>query len=161
KHFPNKEALYSAMQTFCSMEQDREKLERIKALEPSTSTLVLIVHMMVSKTIGKECNGDEDAAIHHRLMLRSLMDDGEFARLFFQRDLSCWMTKVEHCLGDSVAASEASRGPVPPSLGAIFARHLAKTIMLALIPNPPMVDYGVPRDKLIEQAVWFTLRGMG
>src|SRR5437588_5795945 len=57
KHFPNKEALYSAMQVFCGNEQDPEKLERIKALEPSTSTLVLIVHLMVSKTVGRECHG--------------------------------------------------------------------------------------------------------
>src|SRR5438309_7515288 len=52
KHFPNKEALYSAMQLFCCNEQDPEKLERIKTLEPSTSTLILIVHLMVSKTVG-------------------------------------------------------------------------------------------------------------
>src|SRR5438067_7726011 len=51
KHFPNKEALYSAMQMFCSVEQDPEKLERIKALEPSTSTLIVIVHLMMSKTV--------------------------------------------------------------------------------------------------------------
>src|SRR5215831_2616838 len=55
KHFPNKEALYSAMQMFCSMEQDPERLERIKALEPSTSTLVLIVHMMVARIVRREC----------------------------------------------------------------------------------------------------------
>ena len=48
KHFPNKEALYSAMQLFCCNENDPEKIDRIKALEPSTSTLVLIVHLMVS-----------------------------------------------------------------------------------------------------------------
>ena len=71
------------------------------------------------------------------------------------------MTKVEECLEASIVAGEASRGPVLPKLGAIFARHLAKTIMLSLIPVPPMVDYGLPREKLIEQAVWFTLRGLG
>src|SRR5207248_2130702 len=114
KHFPNKEALYSAMQLFCGTAQDPEKLERIKALEPSTSTLVLIVHLMMSKTVGKGCNGDEDATIHHRLMLRSMMEDGEFARLFFQRSLSCWMTKVEQCLEASAAANETFRDPVLP-----------------------------------------------
>src|SRR5438094_5872497 len=61
KHFPNKEALYSAMQLCCGNEQDPDKLERIKALESSTSTLVLIVHLMVSKTVGRDCHGDEDA----------------------------------------------------------------------------------------------------
>jgi len=161
KHFPNKEELYLAMQRFCCSEQDPEKLERVKALEPSTSTLVLIVHLMVSKTIGGMCSDNEDALIHHRLMLRSLMEDGEFARLFIQRSLSCWLNKVEECLVVSTAAGDANPGPVVPRLGAMFARHLAKIIMLTLIPATPIVEYELPRDKLIEQAVWFSLRGMG
>jgi AcrR family transcriptional regulator len=161
KHFPNKEELYLAMQRFCSSEQDPEKLERVKALEPSTSTLVLIVHLMVSNTVGGVCNGHEEALVHHRLMMRSLMEDGEFARLFFQRSLACWMGKVEECLEASVAAGETVCSPVLPRLGAIFVRHLAKIIMLSLIPATPTVDYEMPRDKLIEQAVWFSLRGLG
>jgi AcrR family transcriptional regulator len=161
KHFPNKEALYSAMQVFCSLEPDPEKLERIKALEPSTSTLVLIVHLMVSKTVGSGLHGDEDAIIQHRLMLRSLMEDGEFARLFFQRGLSCWMAKVEECLEASLAEGETTRGPVLAKLGALFTWNLARAIMFSRIPAIPIVDYGLPREKLIEQAVWFTLRGLG
>ncbi len=161
KHFPNKEELYLAMQRFCSSEQDPEKLERVNALEPSTSTLVLIVHLMVSNTVGGKCTGHEEALLHHRLMMRSLMEDGEFARLFFQRSLAGWMRKVEECLEASVIAGEASYSPVLPRLGAIFARHLAKIIMLSLIPATPIVDYEVPRDMLIEQAVWFSLRGLG
>jgi AcrR family transcriptional regulator len=161
KHFPNKEALYAAMQSFCTSAQDPERLERIKALEPSTSTLVLIVHMMVSKNVGKECPGEEDASIHHRLMLSSLMEDGEFARLFFQRGLSCWTAKVEECLGASLAAGEALRGPLRPELGAVFAWQLARAIMFAQIPASPLVDYGLSRAALVEQAVWFILRGFG
>jgi AcrR family transcriptional regulator len=161
KHFPNKEALYSAMQMSCSMEQDPEKLERIKGLEPSTSTLVLIVHMMVSRTVGRECHDEEDAMIHHRLMLRSLMEDGEFARIFFQKNLSCWMTKVEECLEAAVGAGEAIRGPVLPKLGALFAWNLARAIMFSRIPARPLVDYDAPAEKLVEQAVWFALRGFG
>jgi AcrR family transcriptional regulator len=161
KHFPNKEALYSAMQMFCSMEQDPEKLERIQGLEPSTSTLVLIVHMMIAKTVGRECKDEEDAMMHHRLMLRSLMEDGEFARLFFQKNLSCWTNKVEECLEASVAVGETIRGPVVPRLGALFAWNLARAIMFSRIPARPIVDYDAPREKLVEQAVWFTLRGFG
>jgi AcrR family transcriptional regulator len=161
KHFPNKEALYTAMERFCCTEGDPEKIERIKALEPSTSTLVLIVHLMVTQTVGKECNGDEDAKIHNRLMLRSMMEDGEFARLFLKRNLPCWISKVEECLEASVAAGESITGPMLPKVGAVFARHLARTIMLSLIPVTPIVDYGVSRAKLVEQTVWFTLRGLG
>ena len=35
KHFPNKEALYSAMQLACCNEKDSDQIERLKALEPS------------------------------------------------------------------------------------------------------------------------------
>jgi AcrR family transcriptional regulator len=161
KHFPNKEALYSAMQAFCSNERDPERLERIKALEPSTTTLVLVVHMVVTRIVRRECADDEDASIHHRLMLRSMMEDGEFARLFFQRSASCWLAKVEECLAAAVASGDAVAGLVLPNLGGIFTHHLAKTIMLSLIPSTPVVDYGMPSELLIEQAVWFSLRGMG
>jgi AcrR family transcriptional regulator len=161
KHFPNKEALYSAMQAFCSMERDPEKLERLKALEPSTSTLVLIVHLMVARIVRRECADDEDTSIHHRLMLRSMMEDGEFARLYFQRSASCWLAKVQDCLRAATAAGDATCEPVLPNLAGIFTHHLAKTLMLSLIPATPVVEYGLPREPLIEQAVWFSLRGMG
>jgi AcrR family transcriptional regulator len=161
KHFPNKEALYSAMQLFCCNENDPEKIDRIKSLEPSTSTLVLIVHLMVSRTVGTEPSSQEDAATHHRLMLRSMIEDGEFARLFYERTMPCWIAKVEECLLKSIAEGEAIAGPVLPNVGALFARHLAKTIMVSLLPATPIVDYGMPRQKLVEQIVWFTLRGIG
>ena len=34
-------------------------------------------------------------------------------------------------------------------------------IVLHLLPPTPVVDYGVSRARLVEQAVWFALRGMG
>src|SRR5882757_7195120 len=51
KHFPNKEALYSAMQLACCNERDYDQIERLKALEPSASTLVLLVHFFVSRVL--------------------------------------------------------------------------------------------------------------
>src|SRR5438874_8507556 len=56
KHFPTKEALYTAMQLFCCNANDPDRIDRIKALEPSTSTLVLIVHLMVVRTVGTEAS---------------------------------------------------------------------------------------------------------
>src|SRR5215470_10776205 len=58
KHFPNKEALYSAMQLSCCHAQD-PALERLWSLEPSTSTLVAIVHFLFSRKLGKRSGGDD------------------------------------------------------------------------------------------------------
>jgi hypothetical protein len=33
--------------------------------------------------------------------------------------------------------------------------------MIALLPQQPVVDYGMSRRNLAEHVVWFSLRGMG
>src|SRR5438067_8481175 len=81
KHFPTKEALFAAMQRSCCAAQGHGQLERLFALEPSASTLVVMVHFLVSRVVGGCGSADDELAIQNRLMLRSFAEDGEFARL--------------------------------------------------------------------------------
>jgi AcrR family transcriptional regulator len=161
KHFPNKEALYSAMLLTCCPAKDSPVVERLTALEPSASSLVILVHQFIARLIEGGRPGEEEQEIHHRLMLRSLLEDGEFARFFLERATACWLTKAEECLKAAVAASEAVVSPVQPRLASWFVEHIAVKIMTSLRPAMPIVDYGVSRKQLVEQAVWFALRGMG
>jgi AcrR family transcriptional regulator len=160
KHFPNKEALYTAMKDSCCRQKDPGLCERLMALEPSTSSLVLTVHVLVQRTVGRR-PGKPDDGIQNRLMLRSLTEDGEFARVFLQGMPSQWVRKVEECLKAAIAAGDALDGPVLPGLRAWFGHHLAAIVMTHLVPDEPVVDYGLEREKLAEQVVWFVLRGMG
>src|SRR5947199_8381599 len=59
KHFPHKEALFSAMQLSCCTEQDLLRFERLASLEPSASTLVLMVHFLVSRLVGGGASDDD------------------------------------------------------------------------------------------------------
>lgn len=158
KHFPTKEALYSAMMFSCCQEKDQGMAERLMALEPSASTLVVMLHRLVSHLLGPKADAE---GVQNRLMLRSLMEDGEFARLFLERVAAHWIAKVEECLKAAVAAGEAVNGSVQPRLLGWFAHHLAVMIMVYAMPAQAVVDYGVAREQLVEQAVWFGLRGMG
>jgi AcrR family transcriptional regulator len=160
KHFPHKEALFSAMQLSCCTEQDVLRFERLAALEPSASTLVLMVHFLVSRVVGDGA-GDDEQVIQNRLVLRSLAEDGEFARLLLRKLATAWVPKIEECLTAAVKAGEAVRGPVRANLGAWFCHHLAEVLLFHLLPAIPAVDYAVPRHELVAQAVWFTLRGLG
>jgi AcrR family transcriptional regulator len=163
KHFPNKEALYSAMLLTCCPAEDSPVVERLRALEPSASSLVILVHQFITRAVegfGPE-DEEEEHQIQHRLMLRSLLEDGEFARFFLERAVGCWLTKVEECLKAAVAAGEAVVSPVQPRLASLFFEHLGATLRTRLRPAKPLVDYGVSRKQLVEQAVWFALRGMG
>jgi AcrR family transcriptional regulator len=161
KHFPNKEALFTAMQQSCCSAQHHGRIERLRALEPSASTLVLVVHFLVSGMVGSAAARKDEQDDKHRLMLRSLADDGEFARLFLRQLATGWVPKVVECLKAALAAGEASDGHVAPNLGAWFTHHIAALLTLHLLPATPVVDYGVPPDQLVEQAVWFALRGLG
>ncbi len=161
KHFPHKEALFSAMQTSCCNEQDVLRFERLTALEPSASTLVLMVHFLVSRIVGGRDTDDDEQAIQTRLMLRSLAEDGEFARLLLAKVASAWIPKIEECLAAAIKAGDAVRGPVRANLAGWFGHHLAEVLLIHLLPATPVVEYGVPRDDLVAQTVWFALRGMG
>ena len=161
KHFPNKEALFSAMQLSCCDGPDHERIERLQSLEPSGSTLVLMVHFIVSRCVGGCSMPSEDQAIQNRLMLRSIAEDGDFARLMLERMTSCWIPKVEQCIKVAVADGDADEIPGKPAVRAWFASHLASMLTFNHLPENPVVDDGVSREKLVQQAVGFILRGLG
>ena len=105
--------------------------------------------------------GDQHHTLMNRLMLRSLMEDGEFARVAAQGRPLEWVRKVEACIEAAVAAGNAVDGSVLPRLGGLFTLHLGAMLMIHLLPERPIFDYGVSREELIDQVVWFVLRGMG
>src|SRR6266446_397302 len=102
KHYPSKEALYQAMLGSCDGEFMGE-VKKITSLEPSTSTLVTLVHFMVAALINRRI---PDLDIRTRLYLQSIMGDGEFARLIMkQKQDAC---SVIPKIAESIRASTAS-----------------------------------------------------
>jgi hypothetical protein len=68
---------------------------------------------------------------------------------------------MEECIKASQADGETVPNPVPPRLRGWFVQHLAVMLTIHLLPATPVIDYGLPREKLVEQAVCFCLRGIG
>jgi AcrR family transcriptional regulator len=159
KHFPTKEALYRAIQMSCFKEEGSKIIERLQSLRPSTPALVFLVQDLVSHILGGQ--PDEGDRSFLRLVLRSLMDEGEFARLGIQGGPFHWVQKVEECIEAAKAAGDMVDRPVQASLGGWLAHQLIAGIMMHYLPVEPVIDYGVPREKLVKQVVWFCLRGMG
>jgi AcrR family transcriptional regulator len=161
KHFPNKEALFAAMLMACCSEQDVGRFERVKELEPSSTTLVLMVHNLVSFLLGRTGAENEELAIQDRLMLRSLAEDGEFARHVYARLAEKWIPGIVACMQAATAAGDAEEVPVKSELAGWFAHSLPLMLHLLLLPTNPVVNFRVRQNALVEQTVWFLLRGMG
>jgi len=159
KHFPSKEALYAAILRTCFEDEGSRIVERLRSLRPSTSALVFLVDDLVSHILGGQ--PDEGERSFFRLIIRSLMDEGEFTRLATQGAPSHWVQKVTECIEAAKAAGDMLDTPVRPNLGGWFVHQLVTGIMIHSLPSQSVIDYGVPREELVRQVVLFCLRGMG
>jgi len=159
KHYPSKEALYQAMLESCDGEFMGE-VKKITSLESSTSTLVTLIHFMVAALLRRRV---PEVEIRLRLYLQSILGDGEFARLIIkqkQEDCSV-ISKIADCIQAATRAGDMDPSPIPAALRALLADRLAFMLVSEHLPEKPAIDFGVSKDKLIENAVWFILRGVG
>ena len=159
KHFPNKQALYLAMQTSCCVQRDPAMLERMKAAEPSAQTLVELMRSFARRVVAKA--EDDQETLQTRMMLRSLTEDGEFAGTFLKGIPTDVNKKLKECIRAAVGEGQAVDGKIRPDLAAWFAQHLFAMIKILLLPEETVLDMGVSRQKLADQVAWFALRGMG
>jgi AcrR family transcriptional regulator len=159
KHFPSKEALYSAIEMSC-LKEDKSKIgELMCSLTPSTKTLVFLVHDLIKHVLGDP--QEEDKRVFISLILRSLMDEGEYAKLAIRGGPSMWVKKVGKCLDAAKVSGDIAESLVPNHLSAWMAHLLITGILIHMLPTAEVVDYGVSKKELIKQATWFCLRGMG
>src|SRR5580692_3647750 len=83
KHFPTKSALYAEiLAEECEADP---ALHRLLELAPSTETLVILIREMVRHFQEVQAMPDQQEAQRLRLMLASHLDDGEFARLIYEK----------------------------------------------------------------------------
>jgi AcrR family transcriptional regulator len=160
RHFPSKAALYEAiLRSGCEAEPD---LARLAAREPSTATLVCLV-TGIARFFLVELPADPGGRkARHRLMLASLLEDGEFARLAYG-----WLREaVQPIFLAALAAAEAAgdivEGPAAAESRFLFAEHLVSMLASVRLPPEPAVSgQEVGADALVRQASWFILRGCG
>jgi AcrR family transcriptional regulator len=83
KHFPSKAALYAEiLAEECEADPD---LVHLLGQEPSTASLVELARSMVRYFVDIANGSDEQEAQRLRLMVTSHLEDGEFARLLYDK----------------------------------------------------------------------------
>ena len=124
KHFPSKESLYAAMLDGCAKGPTFAEASRILELDASTSTLVVMVHFMISHyVLGRP--GDRHRAALNSLLVRSLLGDGEFVRLMHKKLAAAWLKKFEACLQAAAKAGEMREVPIRRDLCVWLVQHVA------------------------------------
>ena len=160
KHFPSKELLYGEIQAYGCQGCDPD-LQKLLQLEPSTSSLVYIIYyVMRSNILGRSC---ESICVdtRHRMILNSCLEDGSFTRFLFHNRFSEGLNKIMVCMDAAIAAGEMVPSPVTKQNLLLFAHHLATMVATMHLPKKAVVDYGATREEVMQQTVWFALRGLG
>ena len=163
KHFPSKDAIYSELQQLCSIDK-KEVSQKIKALEPSTSTLVYLIYYLISTIY----QGDRDAAemgFEHRdlqrLMANSFLEDGAFATVFLDHNIGIWEPILIRSIEASIASGDMISDWLHPTARWWLGHHVAVACGLLNLPEEQIIPYSFPREELLDHTVRFALRGMG
>ena len=158
KHFPSKAALYAEiLAEECEADP---AMHELLGLEPSTETLVVLIRGMVNHFQHLSDAPDQQEAQRLRLMVTSHLDDGEFARLLYEKIGDLIGPVFTASLERAVAAGDASRiGSAPLNLFWL-AHHIVLMAALTRLPSVPCLSYGHAAD-LERQVCEFILRGIG
>ncbi len=135
-------------------------LNRLLGLEPSTETLVVLIRCMVRHFQEVVAAPDQEDAQRLRLMVTSHLDDGEFARLLYEKIGNLIGPVFAASLERAVAAGDATRTRCEPLELFWFAHHTLVMTALARLPSVPCLPYGKSAD-LERQLCEFILRGIG
>jgi TetR/AcrR family transcriptional regulator, transcriptional repressor of aconitase len=157
KHFPTKSALYAEiLAEECEADP---ALHRLLGLEPSTATLVILIRQMVRHFREVADAPDQQEAQRLRLMITSHLDDGEFARLIYEKIGNLIGPVFTASLQQAVAAGDASPVGSDPLNLFWFAHHTVLMATLARLPSVPCLPGNAADHE--RQICEFILRGIG
>ncbi len=158
KHFPTKSALYAEiLAEECAADP---ALHRLLELEPSTQTLVVLIREMVGHFREVAESPDQQEAQRLRLMLTSHLDDGEFARLIYEKIGALIGPVFTASLQRALEAGDAMPIGREPLNLFWFAHHTVLMATLTRLPAAPCLSYGDAAG-LERQLCEFILRGIG
>ena len=158
KHFPSKAALYAEiLAEECEADPD---LAHLLGQAPSTATLVELIKGMVGHFMHISDGPDEEEAQRLRLMTTSHLDDGEFARLLYDKIGGLIGPVFTASIESAIAAGDAARIGSDPLNLFWFAHHTVLMSALTRLPAVPCLSYGNAAD-LERQLCQFILRGIG
>jgi AcrR family transcriptional regulator len=159
KHFPSKQALYDEALDRARV-LSRLTIQRFATLEPGTESFVLLTYATVEFSLfGFPGQGDREGVA--RLVFQSLLGDGNHARAILADTAASWMDYVLASYEAAVASGDVVELPIEPAHRFRFVQQLAMALRLSHLPDQPAFEYRGTRRRLAEQAVQFSLRGVG
>ncbi len=160
KHFPSKQALYDEALA-AARQSSQFTIDRFARLSPGTESFVLLTYATIDFIMFGVPGRPARAHGTDRLVFQSLLDDGAHARAVLAETAASWMSYVTASYEEAVAAGDIVELPSAPVRRFRFVQQLGMALRLSHLPNPPAFEYDVSLRELADEAVLFSLRGVG
>src|SRR5207245_109817 len=139
RHFPSKKQLYEEiLRSGC---EGDPALECLAALQPSTTTLVRMIHFMVRYFVLGGAIDRTELDTRLRLVLHSFLEDGEYARELFDHIF----VRVHPLFAASLDAARAAgdlMGEASVAANSFwFSHHVAAMVAFVLLPGRAAIAY--------------------
>ncbi len=160
RHFPSKEDLFANVKVTC-LDDNAEDVDRLNRLPDNTSTFVLAMAMVLRRVSGlpgpltaAQCNVKQ-------LMLRSLLNGGDFARGFIKTVAAPWVDKLQRSWQAAWDAGDLLPGSPPADISVWLAHHMAFGFAAFNLVSPPVKELPLAGEALLDELTRFALRGIG
>ncbi len=159
RHFPNKAALYGEILELCC--RGDPDIDQLEALPPSTATLVRMIHLLFRLVVAGESGDPSTLGTRQRLVLQSLIEDGEYARILMSHIHAKVLPVFAASMAAARRAGDMRRKGIDPAGAFWFAHHVAAQIALGRLSGRDVFPRTGNLEAVIAEAARFCLRGMG
>lgn len=163
RHFPSKDELWFAALEACRQSAVADSLRTVGQRPPSVAGLVDVTVSLAESFIRKQDGERRDSSqTMRRMLLRSMAEDGRFARMVLS-DLGARLSGyISECLALAAEVGEIEAVVTARSeAGSRLYRLLFFAIGAQALPEEPAMDFQISEDALILETVRFQLRGLG
>ncbi len=160
KHFPSKEAMYEEILGYADYLIPKIK-QKFEILETSTETLVFMCYAFYRLILFEAGVNNLDQKRHERLFFYSLLENLDYA----SKTLNRLHDDFEKILLNNYYYAEKNGDIIHPGRNIKnrfwFMHHLAMGLNLCHVSGEPAFNYTTTYRELVEDAVFFALRGIG
>jgi AcrR family transcriptional regulator len=160
KHFASKEEIHEEVMGYAGKVAETG-IQKLQDLEAGTEALVARIYFLVRVILLEVPRLEDEQRWHERLLYRSLLGDNKYARTHFRRVQKLVERGMNECFEAAVEAGDLKALPIGALNRIWFVHHLAMALNLSHLAGEPAFAYEGSKEELVEQAVLFSLRGIG
>ena len=156
RHFPSKENLFAAISAHHFHDDlEHQGYRDLLALPPSTERLVLGIQFLIGHL------ADVREAAMTRMLVHSLLGDGEFAKAMFRQGRGSIFEFLTESIQVAIESGDMEAPKPQPELLWWMISHLGLGMKLSNLPGARTTSYGTRRAEVVDVAAKFCLRGIG